>query len=126
LERREKFLMIFIVAKFNVRPEYSDTWLERVRTFTEMTRQEPGNLWFEWSRSMETENEFVLVEAFRDGEAGAAHVKSEHFKRATSELPQILTGVPDIVNVEAPGSEWSKLTEMGGVDLIEGGSQFSG
>ena len=26
--------MIFIVVKFTVRPEYSDTWLDRVSAFT--------------------------------------------------------------------------------------------
>ncbi len=54
--------MIFIVARFTVRPEYSDEWLEHVRSFTESTRQEPGNLWFEWSRDLEDPNQFVLLE----------------------------------------------------------------
>jgi len=105
-------LMIFIVAKFTVCPEYSDAWLERVSAFTQSTRQEPGNLWFEWSRSVENPDQFVLLEAFRDAAAGAEHVKSDHFKKATSDLPPLLAGTPDIVNVEAPGADWSKLAEM--------------
>jgi quinol monooxygenase YgiN len=44
--------MIFIVAKFKVKPEFRDQWLDRVRGFSEATRAEPGNLWFEWSRSV--------------------------------------------------------------------------
>ena len=104
--------MIFIVVKFTVRPEYSDTWLDRVRGFTEATRREPGNLWFEWSRSVEDPNQFVLIEAFRDAQAGAEHVGTEHFKRAVTEQPSLLAAVPDIVNVEVPGTEWSKLAEM--------------
>jgi quinol monooxygenase YgiN len=104
--------MIFIVAKFMVRPEYSDEWLERVRSFTEATRQEPGNLWFEWSRSVENPNQFVLIEAFRDAEAGAEHVQSDHFKQAVQDTPALLVRTPDIVNFEVPGTEWSKLTEM--------------
>jgi quinol monooxygenase YgiN len=104
--------MIFIAAKFTVRPEYSDDWLERVKDFTQATRQEPGNLWFEWSRSLENPNEFVLLEAFRDGQAGVEHVQSEHFKKAIAETPSMLVRTPDIVNVEVPGSEWSRLNEM--------------
>ena len=104
--------MIFIVVKFTVRPEHADEWIERVHGFTTATQQEPGNLWFEWSRSVANPNEFVLLEAFRDGEAGAAHVGSSHFKAAIRELPPLLVGVPDIVNVEVPGTEWSKLAEM--------------
>jgi quinol monooxygenase YgiN len=104
--------MIFIVARFTVRPEYSDQWLERVSEFTQATREEPGNLWFEWSRSVDDPNQYVLVEAFRDGDAGAQHVQSEHFKRATREAPSMLARTPDVINVEVPGTEWSPLTEM--------------
>lgn len=104
--------MIFIVARFAVRPEYSGEWLEHVRSFTESTRQEPGNLWFEWSRSLENPNQFVLIEAFRDARAGVEHVQSDHFKRAVRDMPALLVRTPDIVNVEVPGTEWSKLTEM--------------
>lgn len=104
--------MIFIVVKFSVRPEFGDTWLDRVSAFTEATRREPGNLWFEWSQSVENPNQFVLLEAFRDAQAGAEHVNSQHFKTATLELPALLATVPEIVNVEVPGTEWSKLAEM--------------
>lgn len=104
--------MIFIVARFTVRPEYSDEWPERIRSFTEATRQEPGNLWFEWSRSMDNPDQYVLIEAFRDAEAGAEHVQSDHFKQAVRDTPPLLVRTPDIVNVEVPGTDWSKLGEM--------------
>lgn len=112
--------MIFIVVKFTVRPEYSDAWLERVSSFTQSTRQEPGNLWFEWSRSVENPHQYVLLEAFRDAAAGAEHVQSDHFKKAISDLPPMLVGIPDIINVEVPGTEWSKLAEMALPDSASG------
>jgi quinol monooxygenase YgiN len=104
--------MIFIAARFKVRPEYSNDWQERVRDFTEATRREPGNLWFEWSRSLDNPDEFVLLEAFRDADAGREHVQSEHFKKAVRDTPPLLVETPEIVNVEVPGTEWAKLTEM--------------
>jgi quinol monooxygenase YgiN len=104
--------MIFIVVKFTVRAEYRGEWLDRVGDFTQSTRQEPGNLWFEWSRSVENPDQFVLLEAFRDAEAGAEHVSSEHFKAAIREQPPMLAKIPEIVNVEVPGTDWSKLAEM--------------
>ena len=104
--------MIFIVVKHDVRPEYSDKWTELISEFTTSTRDEPGNLWFEWYRSLDDPNEFVLLEAFRDGDAGAEHVNSDHFKAAMQRIPSMLVKVPEIVNVEVPGTEWSKLAEM--------------
>jgi quinol monooxygenase YgiN len=104
--------MIFIAVKFTVRPEYSDEWIDRVSDFTEATRREPGNLWFEWSRSVENPDEFVLLEAFEEGNAAGQHVNSDHFKAATEQLPPLLVKTPDIVNVQIPGSAWSKLAEI--------------
>ena len=103
--------MIFITVKWPVKPEHADKWMGVVKDFTEATRAEPGNLWFDWSRSIEDPNEFVLVEAFQD-DAGGAHVTSEHFKQAQADLPQYLVETPRIVNVSIPGEEWSRLGEM--------------
>ncbi len=104
--------MIFITAKFPVKPEYADEWPQLSREFTEATRGEEGCLWFEWSRSLDDSNVYVLVEAFRDDDAGGAHVKSDHFAKATSELPAYLARTPDIVSVTAEGTGWSELGEM--------------
>jgi len=104
--------MIHIVVKFNVRPEYSDQWLDVVSPFTQATRQEPGNLWFEWSRSVEDPHRFVLLEGFRDAEAGAEHVNSDHFKEAIRQSPPMLVSTPEIVYAEIPGTEWSQLAEI--------------
>lgn len=52
--------MYFIVVKFQTKPEWTDRWLDLVADFTEATRSEPGDLWFEWSRSVDNPAEFVL------------------------------------------------------------------
>ena len=104
--------MIFITAKFAVRPESAERWLEVVGDFTRATRAEPGCLWFDWSRSLDDPNEFVLVEAFRDNDAGAAHVQSDHFKQAQQTLPAHLAATPKIINMTLPQDDWSLLGEM--------------
>jgi len=104
--------MIFITAKFQVRPEHADSWPELTRSFTEATRSEPGNLWFDWSRSLDDPMEYVLVEAFRDGDAGAEHVQSDHFKAAIAELPEYLVETPRIINVTIEGTDWSRMSEL--------------
>lgn len=104
--------MIFITAKFRVRPESVEGWPEISRAFTEATRAEPGCLWFDWSRSLDDRAEYVLVEAFRDGEAGGQHVQSAHFREAQETLPQHLLETPRIVSIEVPQEDWSELGEM--------------
>lgn len=103
--------MIFIVVKFPVRPECADEWPGLVNEFTVATRAEPGNVSFDWSRSVEDPNTYILVEAFRDGDAGAEHVNSDHFKAAMTQLPRLISDVPEIVNVEVPGG-WGRMAEL--------------
>jgi quinol monooxygenase YgiN len=100
--------MIFIAVRFTVLPERSEEWLDIVGDFTAGTRAEPGNLWFEWSRSVDNPNQFVLLEAFQDSEAGSAHVSSAHFTKAMAELPYAIATKPEIINVEVPGSSWRR------------------
>jgi quinol monooxygenase YgiN len=104
--------MIFITAKFRVLPEHAERWPEISGSFTHATRAEPGCMWFEWSRSQDDPTEYVLVEAFRDGDAGAAHVQSDHFKQAQQTLPAHLAETPRIVNATVPQDDWSRLGEM--------------
>ena len=104
--------MIFITATFAIKPEHADEWPALAASFTEATRAEPGCLWFDWSRSVDDPNEYVLVEAFRDGEAGAAHVNSAHFKQAQQDLPPHLRSTPRIVSQTIEQDDWSELGEL--------------
>ena len=104
--------MIFITAKFRIRPDEAEEWPAISRSFTEATRAEPGCLWFDWSRSLDDPAEYVLVEAFRDDAAGAAHVQSEHFRAAQRDLPPHLAETPRIVSVSVPQEGWSELGEL--------------
>ena len=104
--------MIFITAKFQVKPEHADDWASISEPFTTATRAEAGCLWFDWFRSLDDPNEYVLVEAFRDGEAGGAHVQSDHFKAAQAALPQYLVATPKIVSQVVDQDGWNELGEM--------------
>jgi quinol monooxygenase YgiN len=104
--------MIFIVAKFTIRPDRSDEWLSLVDDFTKATQQEEGNIFFEWSRSIDDPNQFVVVEAFASRQAGEAHVNSDHFKTAMAWIPDVISETPQIINVEVPGDGWSRMAEL--------------
>ncbi|WZH52775.1 MAG: putative quinol monooxygenase [Nocardioides alkalitolerans] len=104
--------MIFITAVFDVLPEHADDWPEISREFTEACNAEPGCKWFFWSRSVTDPHQYVLVEAFDDGDAGAAHVQSDHFKAAQEKLPRYLASTPRIVSQDVDADGWSELGEM--------------
>ncbi|MCE0487050.1 putative quinol monooxygenase [Ornithinimicrobium sediminis] len=103
--------MILINVKFETKPEWTDRWLDLVSDFTEKTRAEPGNLWFEWSRSVDNPREFVLIEAFTDEGAGP-HVQSEHFQQAMKDMPQALVRTPKIVSHKVEGDGWGEMGEL--------------
>jgi quinol monooxygenase YgiN len=104
--------MIFITAKFRIKSEHAEQWPVIAGPFTSATRAEPGCMWFDWSRSLEDPEEYVLVEAFRDGAAGAAHVGSAHFEQAKRDLPQYLAATPKIISQAIDQDDWSELGEL--------------
>jgi len=104
--------MIFIVAKFTVKAEFADEWLHHTAPFTAATRAEPGNLWFEWSRSVDNPHQFVLVEGFESSQAGQAHVNSEHFRTAMDWMPDVIAKTPEIIHVEVPQDGWGQMGEL--------------
>lgn len=103
--------MILICVKWKIKPEYADEWPTLAQDFTESTRAEPGNRFFEWSRNVDDPTQYVLLEAF-DDDAAVAHVSSDHFKRAQAELPQYAVETPEIRNWQQQQDEWDRLGEF--------------
>lgn len=103
--------MILIVVKFAVRPEHTETFPEAVGPFTEATRAEPGNLFFEWSRSLEDEHTYVLVEGFED-DAAEAHVSSDHFAAGLEAMRPLLVSTPQIISHQVPVDGWGPMGEL--------------
>jgi quinol monooxygenase YgiN len=104
--------MIFIVVKFTIRADRSDEWLALADEFTQTTCSEEGNLFFEWSRSVDNPHQFFLVEAISSGQAGEIHVNSEHFRTAMTWMPEVIAETPQIVNVEVGQDGWGRMGEL--------------
>ncbi|NHC13877.1 putative quinol monooxygenase [Motilibacter deserti] len=105
--------MILIVVKWHVRDEYADRWPELVREFTEATRAEPGNRFFEWSRSVDDPSTWVLVEGFADSAAGAEHVGGAHFQKAIAQFPDYVSRTPEIMYVDSADLDgWGPMAEV--------------
>lgn len=104
--------MIAIAVKWTIKPEYAEDWPQISREYTEATQNEPGCLWFEWSRSLDDPNTYVLIEGFRDSDAGGEHVNTAHFHKGMAEFGQYVASRPKIVSVETPGDGWNELGEL--------------
>lgn len=105
-------VVILINVKFKPLPEYVDTFREQVAEFTEKTRAEEGNIFFDWSINTDNPNEFILIEAFQD-DAAEAHVNSDHFRAACELFPTILSETPEIINTLIEGkTEWDRMAEF--------------
>jgi len=103
--------MILNVVKQPVRAKYADEFPTLVADFVNASRAEPGCISFDWYRSADDPNLYVLIELFVDDEAGQAHVASDHFTLAMESMPRWLAAAPEIIHVEVPGDEWSAVTE---------------
>lgn len=102
--------MILIVLKIQIRPDRRDMWLERIGKYTAAVREEPGNLSFDVFESVESPNEFSIVEGFASKEAGDAHVQTDHFKDFLVWFPTVIGTAPQIINTEVDG--WSRMHEF--------------
>lgn len=103
--------MYFIVVKFDVKPESVENWPEIVQEFTDAVHQEPGNLFFEWSKSLNSPTEFVLLEGYTD-EGAAPHVQSEHFAKGLESMRPHLLHTPKIVSRQVEGNGWDAMGEL--------------
>jgi len=63
-------------------------------------------------RSSDDPNCYLLVEIFRDADAGRLHVESDHLQAAITALPAWLAEVPQIVHADTPGDGWSRMSEL--------------
>jgi quinol monooxygenase YgiN len=105
--------LILIVVKFPVRPERADEWSEFAADYAAAVKAEEGSLFFEWSRSLEEPDTFVCIEGFRDADAGAAHVGTEAFQEFVARAPDLVSGQPQIIYVDAPDVPgWGPMGEI--------------
>ncbi|MFC4949720.1 putative quinol monooxygenase [Pseudonocardia sp. GCM10023141] len=104
--------MILIVLKAKIKPEKRDEWLAGVSKYTADVRSEPGNVSFDYYENGESPNEFAIVEVFADGDAGSAHVATEHATNFFAWMPAMITERPKINYQALDGEAWSEMAEV--------------
>jgi quinol monooxygenase YgiN len=95
--------MILINLKIQIRADRRDEWLDRITRYAKACRDEPGCKSFDVYESIESPNEFSIIESFASQEAGGAHVQTEHFKDFLVWFPTVIGSAPLILNTEVPG-----------------------
>lgn len=103
--------MIFIVLKVDIRSDKRDDWLAGIARYTADVRQEPGSIAFDCFESLDTPNQFSIIEWFADSDAGAAHVATDHAKAFFAWFPSVIMATPKIVYQELEGG-WSEMAEV--------------
>jgi quinol monooxygenase YgiN len=104
--------VILIVLKAKIRPEKRDEWLAGIKQYTADVREEPGNVSFDYYENGQDPNEFAIVETFADGDAGSAHVATEHASKFFAWMPAMITTKPLINYQSLDGDAWSEMAEV--------------
>ncbi|KXB50303.1 antibiotic biosynthesis monooxygenase [Corynebacterium sp. MC-04] len=105
--------MILINVRYRPKPEFVESFREKMDEFTQACRQEPGCLFFEWYRNTDDPNEYILIEAYKDAEAGKVHAESDHFAKGIEEMNKVLQSRPKIINTTMEDrSGWDDMSEV--------------
>jgi quinol monooxygenase YgiN len=104
--------VILINIKMQIRPEKMDQWLALADSYAKDVNSEDGCLFFQFSRSLTDDNEFVCIEGFKDADAGAAHVKQPYVKRFFEVTPDLVATQPQIIYIDTPHDGFGPMGEI--------------
>ncbi|MGU0040936.1 putative quinol monooxygenase [Citrobacter freundii complex sp. 2025EL-00176] len=72
---------LFVVAHYFAQPTMGNKVNDALRMLAEATRQEPEIISYEFFRSTEDGDRFVILETYRCAEGLELHRQTEHFQR---------------------------------------------
>lgn len=105
--------MILINVKFPVKAERIDEWIALAAQYQKDVGAEEGNVYFEWSRSMDDGCVFYAIECFKDSDAGAAHMQTQHVANFMAVAPDLVAAQPHIVFVDSSSiAGWAAMGEI--------------
>lgn len=89
--------MITFIAHLRVRPENTEAYAALMDYVARETHtHEPGVVYYEWARSVDEADTFVVVEVYRDREAHAAHMASAWVRESLPKSAALIDGRPHI------------------------------
>jgi hypothetical protein len=92
--------VILIVLKAQIRPDKREEWLSGISQYKKDVNSEP-------------QNEFVIVEVFKDSAAGDAHVKTDHAQKFFDFMGSVVPEKP-LINFQSEDGKdvWVEMGEV--------------
>jgi quinol monooxygenase YgiN len=84
---------IWVVTHVDVPPPSKDQTIAELKTLTDASRKDAGNLMFEVVQQSNRQNHFTVIEVWQDHKAFDAHAVAEHTRRFRTNLGAML-GAP--------------------------------
>jgi quinol monooxygenase YgiN len=104
--QREARPMITFIAHIRVKPENVAAYEELMTYVRDKTHEnEPGVLYYEFSRSVADPELWVVVEVYKDTEVHAAHMASPWVRDSIPKSSALISGYPEIKQYVNGGSE---------------------
>jgi quinol monooxygenase YgiN len=85
----------YVVSYFEVVPVAKDKIIEMLRLVARQSRKDAGNLRYEILQRINQPDQFVVLEAWKDKDAHAAHAAAGHVKQFREKLDALLRGPYD-------------------------------
>lgn len=98
--------MITFIAHLKVRPENAPSFEALMAHVRGMTRQhEPGVAYYDFARSADEPETYVVIEVYRDAAAHAAHMETEWVRESIPQSRRLVEGKFNIKQYVSAGVE---------------------
>jgi quinol monooxygenase YgiN len=89
--------MIVVLARLKIVPGTSEQFLQTAGQLVQASCKEAGVIGYELLA--ESEDRFTFLERYKDADAAAAHLKTDHYRTLGRQLGQYMDGKPEILKM---------------------------
>jgi quinol monooxygenase YgiN len=98
--------MITFIAHLHVKPENAAEFEALLADVGAQTRaKEPGVVYYEFARSVDEADTYVMIEVYRDVASQAAHMASDWVRSSLPGSAALIEGKPRVSQYVTPGEE---------------------
>lgn len=98
--------MITFIAHLKVRPENEHAFEALMRHVRDMTHQhEPGVTYYDFGKSVDEPDTYVVIEVYRDAGTHAAHMRTDWVTASIPQSRRLIEGKFNIKQYVSPGVE---------------------